>query len=88
MSIFKRPGSKYYWFKFHFNGERVQRSSKATNIKDAKLAESEHYKKLLRGEFDALPKRSKSLSRGEKIKRRLRRARRSKTIRSAKNCLS
>lgn len=56
MSVFKRTGSKYYWFKFTFGGELVQRSSKATNIKDAKLAESEHYKKLLRGDLDALPK--------------------------------
>lgn len=56
MSLYRRAGSKFYWFKFHFDGELVQRSSKSTNIKDAKLAESEHYKKLLRGELDALPK--------------------------------
>ena len=56
MSIYKRENSKFYWFKFHFNGELVQRSSKATSIKDAKLAESDDYKKLLRGDLDALPK--------------------------------
>lgn len=56
MSIFKRKNSKYFWFKFHFGGEFVQKSSRATNIKDAKLAESEYYKKLLRGDLDALPK--------------------------------
>jgi len=56
MAIYKRTNSKYYWFKFHFGGELIQRSSKSTNIKDAKLAESEHYKRLLRGELNALPK--------------------------------
>lgn len=56
MAIYKRENSKFYWFKFHFGGELIQRSSKSTNIKDAKLAESEHYKKLLRGELNALPK--------------------------------
>lgn len=56
MSVFKRTNSKFYWFKFHFDGELIQRSSKSTNIKDAKLAESECYKRLLRGGLDALPK--------------------------------
>lgn len=56
MSLYKRTNSKFYWFKFHFDGELIQRSSKATNIKDARLVESEFYKNLLRGGLDALPK--------------------------------
>ena len=31
MSIYKRPGSKYYWTKFELNGKRIHKSTKATN---------------------------------------------------------
>ena len=36
MAIYKRPNSKYYWFKFYFDGELIQLSSKCTNKTDAR----------------------------------------------------
>jgi integrase len=35
MSIYKRPGSKYYWTKFELNGTRFHKSTKATNLHKA-----------------------------------------------------
>ena len=31
MSVYKRPGSKYYWTKFELNGKRIHKSTKTTN---------------------------------------------------------
>ena len=56
MAVFKRTNSKFYWFKFTFDGELIQKSSKTTNLKDARLVEADYYKKLLRGDLGALPK--------------------------------
>jgi integrase len=51
MAIYKRSGTKYYWFKFTFGGELIQKSSKTTNKQKARLAESKHYERLLNGEL-------------------------------------
>ncbi len=35
MSVYKRPGSKYYWTKFELNGTRIHKSTKAMNSHQA-----------------------------------------------------
>jgi len=35
MSVYKRPGSKYYWAKFELNGKRIHKSTKTTNLTKA-----------------------------------------------------
>ena len=35
MSIYRRPGSKYYWTKFELNGKRIHKSTKTTNLTKA-----------------------------------------------------
>ena len=49
MAIYKRKNSKYYWFKFYFDGELVQQSSKCTNKKDATTVESAYRTQLALG---------------------------------------
>lgn len=57
MAIYKRPGSKYYWFKFVFDGELVQRSSKCSNKTDARTVESAFRTQLALGKVGIEPKR-------------------------------
>ena len=35
MSIYRRPGLKYYWTKFELNGKRIHKSTKTTNLTKA-----------------------------------------------------
>lgn len=56
MAIYKRPGSKYYWYKFVFDGGLVQRSSKCTNRADARKVESAHLTQLALGKIGIKPK--------------------------------
>ncbi len=35
MSVYKRPGTKYYWTKFELNGKRIHKSTKTTNLTKA-----------------------------------------------------
>lgn len=57
MSLFKRANSKFWWYKFTFDGERIQASSKTTNKKKAQLAETRHYERLLNGELGVKEKK-------------------------------
>lgn len=40
MALYKRPGSKYFWFKFIFDGQLFQKSTKCKNKRDAETVES------------------------------------------------
>lgn len=56
MALYKRTGSKYYWFKFVFDGSLVQRSSQCTNRKDAATVESAFRLQLALGKIGIKPK--------------------------------
>ena len=58
MAIYKRPNSKYWWFKFTFDGEFVQRSSKCKNKRDAEKVESAFRTQLTLGKIGIEPKRN------------------------------
>lgn len=57
MSIYKRPGSKFYWYKFTFDGELVQQSSKCTNKADARTVRDAHRTQLALGKIGIKPKK-------------------------------
>ena len=57
MALYKRPNSKYYWFKFHFDGELVQRSSQCANKRDALTVESAFRMQLALGKIGIAPKK-------------------------------
>jgi len=56
MAIYKRPNSKYYWFKFYFDGELIQRSSQCTNKTDERKIESAYRTQLVLGKIGIKPK--------------------------------
>jgi len=56
MAIYKRPNSKYYWFKFYFDGELIQMSSKCTNKIDARQVEGAYRTQLALGKVGIKPK--------------------------------
>ncbi len=56
MALYKRPNSKYWWFKFHFDGELVQRSSQCANKRDASTVESAYRMQLTLGKIGIKPK--------------------------------
>lgn len=51
MAIYKRANSKYYWYKFMFDGVLIQQSSKCTNKADARVVESGHLMQLKLGKL-------------------------------------
>ena len=51
MSIFKRPDSEYYWFKFKFKGRLYQRPAKVKNKRAAEGIEAAFRTQLAKGEF-------------------------------------
>lgn len=51
MALYKRPNSKYWWFKFHFDGDLVQRSSQCANKRDASTVESAFRTQLALGKI-------------------------------------
>lgn len=51
MAVFKRPNSKYYWYKFTFDGELIQQSSKCTNQAKARDVEAAHRMQLRLGQL-------------------------------------
>ena len=57
MALYKRPNSKYWWFKFHFDGELVQRSSQCANKRDALTVESAFRMQLALGKIGIEPKK-------------------------------
>lgn len=61
MSIYKRHGSKYYWFKFHFDGVLVQKSTKCKNKRDAETIESAYRTQLALGKIGIKPRKTAPL---------------------------
>ncbi|HEY8559483.1 MAG TPA: tyrosine-type recombinase/integrase [Pyrinomonadaceae bacterium] len=57
MALYKRSNSKYWWTKFSFNGELLQRSTKCTNKADARIFESGLRTALALGTIGFEPKR-------------------------------
>jgi integrase len=50
MSVFKRPDSEYYWFKFKFKGRLYQRPAKVKNKRAAEAIEAAFRTQLAKGE--------------------------------------
>lgn len=50
MSVFKRSDSKYWWYKFTFNGKRYQRPTKVANKRKAETIEAAFRTRLANGE--------------------------------------
>src|SRR5262249_29110383 len=46
--LFKRENSKFYWYKFKFNGKRIRESAKTTNKRKAETAEEDRRAQLRR----------------------------------------
>lgn len=57
MALYKRPTSKYWWMKFHFDGELVQQSTKCKNKGDAQTVESAFRTQLALGKVGIKPKK-------------------------------
>lgn len=57
MSLYKRPGSKYWWIKFTFDGELVQQSTKCKNKRDAETVEGAFRTQLALGKIGIEPKK-------------------------------
>lgn len=56
MALYKRPNSKYYWMKFTFDGQLVQRSTQVSSKKDAAVVESAYRTQLALGKVGIEPK--------------------------------
>lgn len=56
MALYKRPDSKYWWMKFHFDGETIQQSTKCSNKSDARTVESAYRTQLALGKIGIKPK--------------------------------
>lgn len=57
MSIYKRSNSKFYWMKFYFDGELIQKSTQVTNKRDAQTVESAYRTQLALGKIGIEPKK-------------------------------
>lgn len=57
MALYKRPGSKYWWMKFTFAGELVQKSTNVANKRDAQTVESAYRTQLALGKIGIEPKK-------------------------------
>ncbi len=56
MALYKRPNSKFWWMKFTFDGELVQRSTKVANKRDALTIEAAFRHELALGRIGIKPK--------------------------------
>lgn len=56
MSVFKRENSKFWWMKFYFDGQLMQRSTKCKNKRDAETVESAFRTQLALGKVGIKPK--------------------------------
>lgn len=54
MGVFKPEGRKYFTIEFRFNGKRIQKRTRATSRKDAKVIEARIKSELARGNFGIL----------------------------------
>jgi integrase len=50
MAVYKQSGSKNWWYKFNWNGERIRESTKQTNKRVAEQMEAAHKVALAKGE--------------------------------------
>ena len=50
MAVYKQPKSKYWWYKFTWNGEAIRESTKQTNKRVAEQMEAAHRTSLAKGE--------------------------------------
>lgn len=50
MAVYKQPKSKYWWYKFIWNGEPIRESTKQTNKRVAEQLEAAHRTALAKGE--------------------------------------
>ena len=50
MAVYKQPKSKYWWYKFTWNGEQIRESTKQTNKRVAEQMEAAHGTALAKGE--------------------------------------
>jgi integrase len=50
MAVYKQPKSKYWWYKFTWNGEAIRESTKQTNKRVAEQMEAAHRTALAKGE--------------------------------------
>jgi integrase len=50
MAVYKQPKSKYWWYKFTWNGEQIRESTKQTNKRVAEQMEAAHRTALAKGE--------------------------------------
>jgi len=57
MALYKRPDSKFWWMKFHFDGEIVQQTTKCSNKRDAGTVESAYRTQLALGKIGIEPKK-------------------------------
>lgn len=56
MALYKRPDSKFWWMKFQFDGESIQKSTKCSNKRDAAIVERAFRTQLALGKIDIKPK--------------------------------
>jgi hypothetical protein len=42
MAVYKQPKSRYWWYKFTWNGEPIRRSTKQSNKRVAEQMEAAH----------------------------------------------
>lgn len=56
MALYKRPDSKFWWMKFHFDGEIIQKSTQVSNKRDAGTVESAYRTQLALGKIGIKPK--------------------------------
>src|SRR3954463_16162204 len=50
MAVYKQPKSKYWWYKFTWNGDAMRESTKQTNKRLAEQMEAAHRTALAKGE--------------------------------------
>ncbi len=50
MSLYKKPGSKFWWYAFTFKGTRIQKSTKVENRREAENIEKAAWTQFARGE--------------------------------------
>src|SRR5499427_6358883 len=50
MAVYKQKKSKYWWYKFTWNGKLIRRSTKQTNKRVAEQMEAAHRTALAKGE--------------------------------------
>jgi hypothetical protein len=58
MAVYKQPKSKYFWYKFTWNGEQIRESTKQTNKRIAEQMQAAHRTALAKGEVGIRERRT------------------------------